>query len=110
MDRLLHITPVGTTMRPDTGLHFDWDPDKAQANREKHRVTFTEATSVFADPLSLTIPDTEHSQLEDRWHILGHSDQNRLLVVTYTERPGVIRIITARRAEPDEQRDYEERS
>jgi uncharacterized DUF497 family protein len=90
------------------GIRFTWDSRKARANLTKHGVTFTEAASVFGDPLSRTIPDQEHSLAEDRWHILGESEHRRLLVVTYTERRDSIRIITARRATSDERRDYEE--
>jgi uncharacterized DUF497 family protein len=56
-------------------LNFEWDDNKAKLNAAKHGVTFEEASSVFGDPLSLTIPDPAHSQLEERFVIIGHSHQ-----------------------------------
>ena len=63
--------------------------------------------SVFADPLSVTVPDPDHSDFEERWVILGFSDRHRLLVVVYTERENGLRLISARIANPDEKRKYE---
>jgi len=91
-------------------LSFQWDEDKARTNLVKHGISFTEATTVFGDPLSVTIPDPEHSQAEDRFIILGHSHQQRFLVVVFTERGDSIRVISARRASRRERRDYEEDS
>ena len=79
-------------------MNFQWDENKARTNLEKHGVSFEEAATVFGDPLSLTIPDPAHSQVEDRWIVLGHSHQRKLLVVVHTERGDNIRIISARRA------------
>ena len=62
---------------------------------------------MFADPLSLTIPDPAHSQAEDRFIILGQSHRKRLLVVVHTERGDSIRIISARRASRRERKNYE---
>ena len=89
-------------------LHFEWDEAKAGSNFAKHGVSFEEASTVFGDPLSLTIPDPAHSQREDRWIVLGHSHQRRLLVVVHTERGDNIRIISARRASRHERKSYEE--
>ena len=89
-------------------VNFQWDEDKARTNLEKHGVSFEEATTVFGDPLSLTIPDPAHSQVEDRWIVLGHSHQRKLLVVVHTERGDNIRIISARRASKLERKSYEE--
>jgi uncharacterized protein len=61
-------------------------------------VSFEEASPVFGDPLSLTIPDLAHSQMEDRWIVLGQSHQRKLLIVVHTQRGDNIRIISARRA------------
>jgi uncharacterized DUF497 family protein len=55
-------------------LRFTWDPRKAAANLKKHRVGFPEAASAFADPLSLTIPDPDHSAGEERFILIGHTD------------------------------------
>ncbi|MBM3790695.1 MAG: BrnT family toxin, partial [Acidobacteria bacterium] len=77
---------------------FEWDPEKSSANFRKHGVSFDEATTVFGDPLSVTILDPDHSSTEDRFIDLGISHQARLIVVSYTERGRRIRIVSARRA------------
>jgi len=89
-------------------LSFEWDDNKAKLNVTKHRVTFGEASTVFGDPLSLTIPDPAHSQFELRFVIIGHSHQRKLLVVVHTQRGDNIRIISARRATRRERKTYEE--
>ena len=89
-------------------LSFEWDTSKAKANLVKHAVSFEEASTVFGDPLSLTIPDPAHSQVEDRFIVLGQSHQRKLLVVVHTERGDNIRIISARRASRRERKSYEE--
>jgi uncharacterized DUF497 family protein len=91
-------------------LNFEWDAKKAQSNVTKHHVTFEEATTVFADALSKTIDDPDHSQTENRYIIVGQSHRERLLVVVHTERGDNIRIISARLASRRERRDYEETS
>ena len=65
---------------------FEWDPRKAARNLSKHKVSFTEALTVFADPLARVVSDPRHSRDEPRYVILGSSANNRLLVVMYTER------------------------
>jgi uncharacterized protein len=90
-------------------LIFEWDQNKARANLVKHGVSFLDAATVFADPLSRTIPDPDHSQLEDRWIVLGQMHQKHLLVVVYTERGDNIRMISARRASRRERKQYEEK-
>jgi uncharacterized DUF497 family protein len=90
-------------------LRFDWDPRKAHSNRTKHGVSFEEASTVFADPLSSTIPDPFHSSPNDeRFVILGSSRRGRLLVVVHLDLGDLIRIISARRATRRERRAYEE--
>ena len=88
---------------------FEWDEDKAEYNLRKHRVPFDEAQTVFLDDLSVTVPDTEHSQAEVRFRIVGISDQERILVVSFTERGERIRLISARKARRSEIKDYEEK-
>ncbi len=88
-------------------LTFEWDAPKAGSNLAKHGVSFEEATTVFGDPVSITIPDPAHSQAEARFIILGRSHQGRLLVVIHTERGDNIRIISARLAGRRERKDYE---
>jgi len=89
-------------------LSFEWDERKAKPNLAKHGVSFEEASTVFGDPLSLTIPDPAHSQGEDRSIVLGQSHERELLVVVHTERGDHIRIISARRASRRERKSYEE--
>lgn len=87
---------------------FEWNKDKAEENLKKHEVSFEEATTVFADPLSLTIPDPLHSEDEKRFVITGLSHEQHHLVVVFTERGQNIRIISARLATPRERKKYEE--
>ncbi len=87
---------------------FEWDERKAKENLRKHKVSFAEAVTVFSDPLSVTIPDPEHSTGEQRYIDLGTSDKNRVLVVVYTERAKAIRLIGARKATRAERKQYEE--
>ena len=91
------------------GLTFEWDDKKAAANHRKHGVSFEEAASAFGDPLSLTIPDPEHSEAEARCALLGMTERHRLVVVVHTEQADTVRLISARLATPAERRDYEER-
>ena len=86
---------------------FEWDPNKAKANLEKHGVSFEEAASVFYDPLSLTVSDPKHSADESRFIIMGRSILDRQLVVAHTDRGDRIRLISARVATPAEKRNYE---
>ena len=89
-------------------LAFEWDPRKARANQEKHRISFSEATSVFSNPLARIFADEDHSAGERREIIAGHSQAKRLLLVSYVEpAEGRVRIISARRATRREQHDYE---
>ncbi len=89
-------------------ISFEWDPAKARANRRKHHVSFEEASTVFADPLSIAIRDPDHSQAELRFLDVGVSQSGRVLVVAYTERGNRIRLISARLATGREKRRYEE--
>ena len=93
-----------------TVLSFEWDRRKESENKRKHRVSFEEAKSAFLDENARVIPDPEHSEDEDRFVLLGLSIKLRLLVVVhaYRERDGVIRIISARKADPSERRQYAE--
>ncbi len=89
-------------------MKFEWDPRKAETNLRKHGVSFDEAGSVFLDHLALSGPDPEHSIEESRYITFGMSRLGHLLAVSHTHRPGVIRIITARRVTRNERRIYEE--
>jgi uncharacterized DUF497 family protein len=88
-------------------VNFDWDSSKAASNRRKHGVSFDEAETVFTDPNAVAFYDVEHSDQEDREIIIGASNKLRLLLVVYTERHGdTIRIISARKANAAEAREY----
>ena len=88
-------------------MTFQWNPDKASSNAEKHGVSFEEAVTVFGDPLAVTIPDPDHSVNEFRFLTTGQSRLQRFLVVSHTEREGEIRLISARLATRQEKRNYE---
>ena len=89
-------------------LTFSWDPRKAAENQRKHGVTFEEASTVFSDPLSVTIHDPEHSVEEPRFVIIGASHIDSLLVVVHSEEGDSIRVISVRRATRRERRTYEQ--
>jgi uncharacterized DUF497 family protein len=89
-------------------LQFTWDSQKAAANLRKHGVGFPEAATAFADPLSLTIADPDHSVGEERFVLIGQSERRRLVVVAHVERGELIRIISARPATRPERKTYEE--
>jgi len=88
-------------------MEFDWDPEKERINSAKHGISFTEAVTVFGDPLELTIADPDHSEAEVRFISIGMSSASRLLVVGYTDRSKSIRIITGRLASARERKQYE---
>jgi uncharacterized DUF497 family protein len=91
-------------------MEFEWNPDKAKLNLEKHGISFQEATTVFNDPLSVTFPDPDHSIGENRYVIIGVSQFGQLLVVSHTDRGEKVRIISARKATRQERGFYEEGS
>ena len=90
------------------GYIFEWDPAKAESNWRKHGVTFDEAATVFGDPLSVLMPDPDHSLGEQRFVLLGTSSRPRLLVVAFVERKQRTRLISARKATRGERTRYEE--
>lgn len=89
-------------------MKFEWDREKAAANLKKHSVSFEEAKTLFENPLAVIFDDEAHSIYEKREIIIGHSQQNRLLLVAFTERLSRIRIISARLATSKEREDYEQ--
>ena len=89
-------------------LRFEWDPGKEISNTRKHGVAFSEATTAFGDPLSITIPDPEHSFGEARFILMGLSYQGRLVVVAHADADDSIRIISARLATRAERKFYEQ--
>lgn len=89
-------------------MQFEWGEEKAAVNLAKHGVSFSEAETVFDDPLFLIVADPDHSVEESRFIILAESNQGRLLVVSYTERPPATRLISARQATSSERKKYED--
>lgn len=89
-------------------LNFEWDEKKNASNQKKHGVSFDEAQTVFADELGRLIPDPDHSRGEERFILLGMSSRLRLLTVCHCERSSdTIRIISARKADKFERKQYE---
>ncbi len=86
-------------------MRFEWDEAKAASNLKIHGVSFNEAVEAFFDPNAVEGSDTEHSNDEDRFYIIGFSSR-RLLYVVYAERfkDNIIRIISARKAEGKKQK------
>jgi uncharacterized protein len=89
-------------------MNFEWDESKATANLKKHGVSFEEAKTVFSNELAIILDDEAHSIGERREIMIGHSRNNSLLLISFTERPNAIRIISARLATRKEREDYEQ--
>ena len=87
---------------------YEWDPEKDRINRQKHGVPFAEASTVFLDPLHVTVLDDRHSVEEVRFRTIGYTNAHRLIVVAHTDRTERIRIINAREATARERRHYEQ--
>ncbi len=91
-------------------IRYEWDPRKSRSNKTKHGVSFEEARTAFLDEHARVIPDAEHSEEEERFILLGMSIELRVLVVChcYRESDQLVRIISARRADASERRQYAE--
>lgn len=89
-------------------ISFEWDTQKAKANLRKHGVSFEEAQSVFYDEFALQFFDSDNADLEERFLMLGLSNESRILLVCHCERQQgeVIRIISARKATARERKFY----
>ena len=88
-------------------MDFEWDNHKAAHNLAKHGVPFTDALTVFADPLAITYPDPDHSLEEDRYITDGRSGSGLLLIISHADRDETTRIISAREVTRKERRLYE---
>lgn len=87
-------------------MEFRWDEHKRQINLRKHRIELADAVRVFDDPLALTLEDCDHD--EQRFVTMGRDALGRVLVVAYAyQEPDTLRLISARKAEPHERRQYE---
>lgn len=100
-------------MAQQFSYNYEWDPIKAHLNLKKHGVSFEQASTVFLDPLALSILDEVHSENEERWILLGITEDSRLLIVIHTiieitANNALIRIISARKVAPSERKQYEE--
>ncbi len=94
--------------------NFEWDPFKAKLNQKKHGISFEVSSDVFKDPRALTLLDTEHAEVEERWVTMGMIGALCVCVVhhTFKETSGVsvgIRIFSARKATRKEQQQYWEK-
>jgi uncharacterized DUF497 family protein len=89
-------------------LRFEWDPEKDSDNIKKHKISFQEASTAFLDENGLLIEDPDHSDAEDRFVLLGLSSSLRILLVCHCYRAGggVIRLISARKADRQERLEY----
>ena len=94
-------------------MKFEWDVAKERLNIKKHRVSFEQASYVFADPFALNKHDDEHSQDEERWILLGKALNKTILLVVHTYRDSngkeFVRIISARKANQKEKQAYQKR-
>jgi uncharacterized DUF497 family protein len=88
---------------------FEWDPAKAKTNLAEHYVSFEEASTVFDDPLFIIFADPDHSVREQRYIIIGESEERRYLIVSFTERRATTRLISARPLDPKERKSYEQK-
>lgn len=91
--------------------NFEWNPDKAKKNIQKHKISFERASSVFRDPNAISIVDEEHSKKEERWLTIGLDSNGVLLVISHTFKTEnlttrAIRIISARKADTREAQYY----
>lgn len=89
-------------------MEYEWDPEKDRTNREKHGVSFAEASTAFLDPLHVTVIDERRSIGEFRFRTIGYTATSRLVIVAHTDREDRVRIVTAREATARERRQYEQ--
>jgi uncharacterized protein len=90
-------------------IKFEWNATKAASNQKKHGVSFEEAQSVFYDEFAIQFFDNENSETEERFLMLGLSNESRVLIICHCERDAghIIRIISARKATKNERKHYE---
>ncbi len=91
---------------------FEWDPNKARKNLQKHKISFEYAAEVFLDPFAISLFDQEHSENEDRWITIGKNKNESVLVIIHTflyqnEKQCHIRMISARKATQKEMKQYQ---
>ncbi|MCL2801748.1 MAG: BrnT family toxin [Treponema sp.] len=84
---------------------FEWDEEKDIVNVQKHGISFTEAKTVFFDPMHIELIDDKHNRFEERWITIGLVG-SKVIRISFTERRGSIRIISAREADKKEEEMY----
>ena len=89
-------------------IEFEWDPAKAASNLAKHGVAFSDAATVFGDPLAITYHDIDHSSQVDRFITFGSTVSGRLVAVVHVDRDKRVRIVSARSPTRRERKQYEE--
>ena len=89
-------------------MYAEWDPAKARSNLAKHGISFADAANVLNHELAISILDSGPGG-EDRFVVVGIDSLGRILVVSYTYRRNIVRIISARRATQSERKEYEKR-
>lgn len=99
---------VATNVDTISAMRFDWDTSKAEGNKAKHGVSFNVAARVFLDPGRIEMYDGRDDYGEDRWATIGYVDPAVLFVVYTVRNEETIRIISARKAVPHEQKQYRE--
>ena len=89
-------------------MHFDWDENKNELNKKKHGISFEEASTAFFDDKAILFDDPEHSELEERFLLLGMTEKASICIVCHCYRgsDAVIRIISARMATKKEEERY----
>jgi len=88
-------------------MEFEWDHAKAESNLKEHEVGYEEASTVWNDYFNIELIDHDHSIAENRFLMIGESEQDRFMVISFTERENKVRIISARLLTPKERREYE---
>jgi len=88
-------------------MKFEWDINKAITNLSKHNISFDEAQTIFEDPYYIDFYDPDYSIDEHRYIIIGYSNRQRLLMLSYTEKNDRIRLISARETTQKERQNYE---
>ena len=90
-------------------IKFEWDAVKAASNIKKHGISFKEAQSVFFDDFAVQFFDQKNSETEDRFLMLGMSNETNLLLICHCERDegNTVRVISARKATKNERKHYQ---
>ena len=89
---------------------FEWDSGNQNKSMVKHHVSWLECEQVFFNKPVYVLPDIKHSFKEERYYILGHTDSERLLFISFTIRKNKIRVISARDMSKKERSFYNEKN